>query len=68
MKLNGAYQFLVYADDVNKCKLGENINPINKNKETLLKAGIEANTYKTNYVVMSHHQNAGQNHNLLTDK
>jgi len=28
--------------------------------------GLEVNTEKTKYMVMSHHQNAGQNHNLLT--
>jgi hypothetical protein len=27
--------------------------------------GPEVNTEKTNYMVMAHHQNAGQNHNLL---
>jgi hypothetical protein len=49
--------------------LGENINTINKNKEALLEGtrevGLEVNTEKTKYMVMSHHQNVGQNHNLL---
>jgi hypothetical protein len=27
--------------------------------------GLEVNTKKTKYMVTSHHQNAGQNHNLL---
>jgi len=29
-------------------------------------AGLEVNAQKTNYVVMSRHQNAGQNRNLMT--
>jgi len=49
--------------------LGENTNTIRKNIEALLKAsrevGLQVNTEETKYIVMSHHQNAGQNHNLL---
>jgi hypothetical protein len=36
LKLNGTHQLLTYADDVNL--LGNNINTINKNKETLIDA------------------------------
>jgi hypothetical protein len=58
---------LVYADDVNI--MGENMNTVRKNKEALLQTckevGLEVNTEKTKYVVMSHHHNSGHNHSLL---
>jgi hypothetical protein len=51
--------------------LGENTNIIKRNTEAFLdicrKIGVEVNTEKTKYMVMSCHQDAGQNHNLLTD-
>jgi hypothetical protein len=41
-----------------------------RNTDALLQArgevGLEANTGKTKYKVMSRHQHAGKNHNLLT--
>jgi hypothetical protein len=49
LKLNGAHQFLAYADDVNL--LGNNIDTIKKNTETLIDAskevGLEINAEKT---------------------
>jgi hypothetical protein len=39
LKLNGAHQLLVYADDLNL--LGDNIVTINKNSETLIDTGKE---------------------------
>jgi hypothetical protein len=56
LKLNGTHQRLAYADDVNL--LGDNIDTINKNTQTLIDAnkeiGLEVN-------VVSRDQNAGQN-------
>jgi hypothetical protein len=57
---------LVYTDDVNLPV--DNINTIQKNMETLIdsskEVGLEVNTEKTKYMLLSHHYNAGQNHDI----
>jgi hypothetical protein len=61
LELNGTYQLLVYADDVNL--LGDNIDT-----ETLIDAskevGLEINAEKSKYMLLSCQQNAGQNHGI----
>jgi hypothetical protein len=54
-KLNGTHQLLAYADDVNL--LGDNIDTINRNTETLIDAskeiGLEVKVEKTKYMLVS---------------
>jgi hypothetical protein len=46
--------------------LGDNIDTIKKNTEIVIdaskKVGLEVNAEKTKYMVLSHHQSAGENH------
>jgi hypothetical protein len=62
LKLNGTHQLLPYGDDVNL--LGDKINTINKNTQTLIDAieefGLEINGERTKYAVLSRPQNIGQ--------
>jgi hypothetical protein len=62
LKLNGKHQLLNYADDVDL--LGDNIDTIKKNIETLIDAskevGVDPNLEKTTYILLSRHQNVGQ--------
>jgi hypothetical protein len=67
LKPNGTHQLLVYADDASI--LGGNTNILKKITEPLVEVsretGLEVNTEKATYIVMSCYQNVGQNHNLL---
>jgi hypothetical protein len=66
LTLNGTHQILAYADDVNLW--GDNIDTIEKSRETLIDAskevGLEINIEKTKYMLLSHHQNVGQNQDI----
>jgi hypothetical protein len=57
LKLKGTHQLLACADDVNL--LGDNIDTIEKNTETLIDAsneiGLGVNVDKINYMLLSHH-------------
>jgi hypothetical protein len=66
LKSNGTHNFLAYADDMNL--LGDNIDTIKENTETLIdaskKAGLEINVEKTKYMLLSCQQNVGQNQDI----
>jgi hypothetical protein len=62
LKLNGMHYLQVYPDDVNL--MADNINHREKQKRTEGSnvVGLEVNGGKTKYMLLSHHQNAGQIH------
>jgi ribosomal protein S2 len=69
LTLNRTHQLLVCDDDMNL--LGDNIDTIRKKKQKLLndaskEVGLEVNTEKTEYMLLSCHQNSGQNHDTKT--
>ena len=66
LKLNGTHQLLDYADDINV--LGGSVCTIKKNTDPLVVAdketGLEVNTDKSKYMVISRDQNAGRLHSI----
>jgi sorting nexin-29 len=67
LKLNGTHQLLTYADDVNV--LGEQQRyHKEKHTQTLIDASkevdLETNVERTKYMLLSHHQNVGQNRDI----
>jgi biotin operon repressor len=58
----------VYADCVNL--LGDNIDTTKKNTETVIdaskEAGLEVNTVKAKYILLSRHHSAGLNYDTKT--
>jgi hypothetical protein len=67
-KLNGTHRLMAYADDVNL--LGDNIDTIEKNNETLIDAskevGLEINVEKTKYMLLSRQENVCENRDIKT--
>jgi len=68
MESNLTHQLLMYDDD-NVNILDKNIDILRRSKGALLQAGreagLEVNTEKTKYRVMSGHQNTEQNHRIM---
>jgi sorting nexin-29 len=66
LKLNGTHQLLAYADDVNI--VGGNKDTVRKNTDALLDAskedGLEVNSEKTKYMLISRNWKAGQRHSI----
>jgi hypothetical protein len=56
------HQLLAFTDGVNQ--LGEKVDTVKKNTETLIVAskevGLEINVQKTKYILLSRHQNVDQ--------
>jgi len=69
LKLNGTHQLLVCVDYANIW--GGSVHAIKEKAKALLVAdkdiGLEVNTDKTKYVVMSRDQNAGRSHSIESD-
>jgi hypothetical protein len=63
LKLNRICKLLFYTDDVKA--LGDNIDTIKKNTETLIdvskEVDAEVNAEKTKYMLLSHRKKVGQN-------
>jgi hypothetical protein len=68
LKLNGTHQLLAYTDDVNL--LGDNINTVKKNKETLIDAskevGLEITVKKSKYMLLRHQNGGCKNSKQIT--
>ena len=60
--MNGKYQLLVYADDVNL--LGDNLQIVRENAEIFIKASkdivLQVSSEKTKYMITSYKQNVVQ--------
>jgi len=69
LKLNGTYQLLAYADDINI--LGGSVLTLKENAEALVAAtreiGLEVSADTTKYIVMSPDQNAGRIQSVKID-
>jgi hypothetical protein len=66
MKLHGTHQLLAYADGVNI--LGGSVHTVRENADTLVVAtkeiGLEVNTDKSKFMVMSRDRSAGRGHGV----
>jgi len=71
LKLNGTYQLLAYADDVNIHVLRGSIHNLKENAEALVTATreirLEVSADKTKYMFMSRDLNAGRSHSVRID-
>jgi hypothetical protein len=69
LQLNGTHQLLANADDVNI--LGGSVHTVTENAEALVVAtkeiGLEVNTDKTKYMVMSRDRNAERGYGVKLD-
>jgi biotin operon repressor len=66
LKLNVTQQLLVYVDDLNP--LGDNINIMEKNIETVIDAskevGVKVDAGKYKYMLLFRRENAGKNYHI----
>ena len=69
LDLNGKYQLLLYADDINMW--GENLQTVRENTEIFIKESkdidLELNSGKTKSMITSRQQNIVQNQNIVIE-
>jgi hypothetical protein len=70
LEFYGTHQLLVCDDDINL--LCDSVNTMKENSKSLLEAsrdiGLEINTEKTKYMIISRHLDSGQNQNIRIAK
>jgi hypothetical protein len=68
LKLNGTHQLLVYVHDVSLLREHGYHKEKHRNSESNKEVDLEVNTEKIRYLLLYHHQNTEQNHDITMAK